>query len=166
LAITVKCTGCGKTLKVKDELAGKRGKCPGCGTIIQIPKAPAAPPASPSTEQEQGATGGDANVDDLLASFGIQRAVSAGASSGMHGDIRAYYEAAFERARRATGDRVLDDVRVAPGEDPYVAGHTALLAHGAEIHRMATAKARLETLAEYGISEEDLNQILKAKQEG
>src|SRR3989337_345747 len=28
---------CGKTLKVKDELAGKRGKCPSCGEAIVVP---------------------------------------------------------------------------------------------------------------------------------
>jgi hypothetical protein len=30
---------CGKTLKVSDELAGKRVKCPGCGGVLTAPEA-------------------------------------------------------------------------------------------------------------------------------
>ena len=37
MPITVTCEGCGKTLKVKEELAGKRGKCPACGALLTIP---------------------------------------------------------------------------------------------------------------------------------
>jgi len=36
MPITLKC-GCGKYLKVRDELAGKRARCPGCGTILPVP---------------------------------------------------------------------------------------------------------------------------------
>jgi hypothetical protein len=35
MPIQVKCQ-CGKTLKVKDELAGKAVKCPGCGKVIKV----------------------------------------------------------------------------------------------------------------------------------
>ena len=38
MPIIVKCEGCGKTLKVKDELARKRVKCPGCGAIVHTAK--------------------------------------------------------------------------------------------------------------------------------
>src|SRR4051812_50124886 len=37
VAIAVECAHCGKQLKVKDELAGKKGKCPQCQKTIQIP---------------------------------------------------------------------------------------------------------------------------------
>ena len=37
MAITFECEGCGKTLKVSDEMAGRRGRCPHCKTIIQVP---------------------------------------------------------------------------------------------------------------------------------
>lgn len=37
LTISVTCSQCGTTLKVKDELAGKRGKCPKCQGAVQIP---------------------------------------------------------------------------------------------------------------------------------
>ena len=36
MPIPVKCE-CGRSMKVKDELAGKRGKCPSCGTMLLIP---------------------------------------------------------------------------------------------------------------------------------
>ncbi len=36
MPIKVDCS-CGKSLKVRDEAAGKRVKCPGCGTLIEVP---------------------------------------------------------------------------------------------------------------------------------
>src|SRR5213080_944712 len=42
MPISVTCDGCGKSLKVKDEWAGKRGKCPTCGKTFAIPAAGAA----------------------------------------------------------------------------------------------------------------------------
>ncbi|MGO9468879.1 MAG: PrsW family glutamic-type intramembrane protease [Isosphaeraceae bacterium] len=36
MAITFDC-GCGKSLRAKDEFAGKKTKCPGCGSILTIP---------------------------------------------------------------------------------------------------------------------------------
>src|SRR5262245_17075636 len=37
MPILVKCSECGKSLKAKDELAGKKVKCPGCGNVLAIP---------------------------------------------------------------------------------------------------------------------------------
>lgn len=42
MPIRVKCS-CGKALSVKDELAGKKVKCPGCASAIPVPKAAPAP---------------------------------------------------------------------------------------------------------------------------
>ncbi|MCE9526264.1 MAG: zinc-ribbon domain-containing protein, partial [Planctomycetales bacterium] len=39
MPISVTCPKCSTTLKVKDELAGKRGKCPKCQGPVQIPTA-------------------------------------------------------------------------------------------------------------------------------
>ncbi len=39
--VALACPGCGHNLKVKAELAGKRGKCPKCGGVVLVP-APAA----------------------------------------------------------------------------------------------------------------------------
>ena len=38
MSISVSCDSCGKQLKVKDDAAGKRVKCPGCGKAVQIPQ--------------------------------------------------------------------------------------------------------------------------------
>ena len=35
--ISFACPACGKPLKVKDEVAGKRVKCPGCGKALVVP---------------------------------------------------------------------------------------------------------------------------------
>ena len=37
MAIRFKCGECGRVLNVKDGLAGKKGKCPGCGGVIEVP---------------------------------------------------------------------------------------------------------------------------------
>lgn len=38
MTIEVECSSCGKVLRVKDSNAGKRGKCPSCGEVVQIPE--------------------------------------------------------------------------------------------------------------------------------
>ena len=38
MAIDVICPGCHKRFQVSDQFAGKKGPCPGCQTIIEIPK--------------------------------------------------------------------------------------------------------------------------------
>ena len=52
MAIVVVCT-CGKQFKVKEELAGKRGKCTACGRVLSVPTAPALEheKASPSDQR-------------------------------------------------------------------------------------------------------------------
>ncbi len=50
MSIAVSCSHCGKTLKVKDEFAGKRGKCPNCQSSIPIPPLPGSASSSPSTK--------------------------------------------------------------------------------------------------------------------
>lgn len=35
MSVTIKCSGCGKQLNVRDEYIGRRLKCPQCGAIIQ-----------------------------------------------------------------------------------------------------------------------------------
>jgi hypothetical protein len=50
------CSGCGKELKIPDELAGKRARCPSCQTVVEVPGGSAAaaadspaPPPQPSS---------------------------------------------------------------------------------------------------------------------
>jgi len=48
MAIRVQCAGCGAVMNVRDDMAGKRGKCPHCGNIIEVPQpAPTAQPPPP-----------------------------------------------------------------------------------------------------------------------
>jgi RNA polymerase sigma factor (sigma-70 family) len=46
-AISCSCPGCGKALRVKRELAGKKVKCPGCARAVPVPAAREAPRPSP-----------------------------------------------------------------------------------------------------------------------
>src|SRR5262249_18516041 len=44
---------CGKKLQVKDDLAGKKVKCPGCGAVVPVPAAVAeAPPPAPKPKMK------------------------------------------------------------------------------------------------------------------
>ncbi len=52
MPITITCS-CGKTLRVKDELAGTQGRCPNCGTIIDVPKNTEAIPTLSGIEEER-----------------------------------------------------------------------------------------------------------------
>src|SRR5262249_35984458 len=38
MSISLRCTGCRSTLKVRDELAGKKVKCPRCQTVLLVPQ--------------------------------------------------------------------------------------------------------------------------------
>jgi hypothetical protein len=70
MPITFSCT-CGKTLRVPDEHAGRRAKCPACSAVVNVPKpepepvfevvedapppvgtAPGAPPAAKPVEDD------------------------------------------------------------------------------------------------------------------
>jgi phage FluMu protein Com len=46
MAIEFQCTSCQRPLRVADALGGKRGKCPHCGTLNQVPVASTARPPS------------------------------------------------------------------------------------------------------------------------
>ncbi len=58
--IELSCT-CGKKIKVPDTMAGKKGKCPGCGSVLEIGAAPPPPPPA-------------AKKDDLLLELDEPRA--------------------------------------------------------------------------------------------
>lgn len=49
--ISFACPYCQKPLRVKDEVAGKRSKCPGCGQAISTPALPANPVGLPAVEE-------------------------------------------------------------------------------------------------------------------
>jgi hypothetical protein len=49
MSIEIGCTGCGQTLRVADEHAGKKARCPACGTIVQVPTPGEVAPLGPPT---------------------------------------------------------------------------------------------------------------------
>jgi len=49
--IEFKCSQCGKQLRVKDEAAGKKGKCPRCGILLHVPHAKPEPAIETAPEQ-------------------------------------------------------------------------------------------------------------------
>ncbi len=54
MPIEIQCAGCGQRIRVGDEHAGKKARCPACGTISQVPSGiePTAPaPGVPSPAQ-------------------------------------------------------------------------------------------------------------------
>jgi hypothetical protein len=65
MSITFNCPQCRKTLKVKDELAGRKAKCPGCRKVIAIPTGSSKAPIPPG-----GKAPGHGDVESLaLAAF-------------------------------------------------------------------------------------------------
>ena len=64
MTIRVTCSGCGSTLKIKDELAGRDGTCPKCKAAIHIPKATVATQAN--HDGPQPASEADADEDDMF----------------------------------------------------------------------------------------------------
>ncbi len=44
--LAIRCAPCGKPLKVKDEWAGQKVKCPGCGQLLAVPQLPLGVPSA------------------------------------------------------------------------------------------------------------------------
>src|SRR5262245_6678944 len=61
MAITFSCQ-CGRTLKARDELAGKRATCPQCGNVLTIPE----------PEPEVAPSGAAPAFDEDGGSYGLQ----------------------------------------------------------------------------------------------
>lgn len=65
MAIKFGCGHCGKRLGVGDHLAGRKGKCPDCGTIFTVPKpSTPSPPPPPARGAKQAATDYSIKLDD------------------------------------------------------------------------------------------------------
>lgn len=87
MPILVKCS-CGKAVNVKDELAGKAIKCPGCGQPVKVVAAVSRPAAATATAKaaparpvaQQAATKPAVSaqgLDDLFAEEGFNRTIEA-----------------------------------------------------------------------------------------
>jgi len=74
MAIKFSCQHCKKPLSVKDELAGKQGKCPGCKQVILIPQQQNTPPppagrsaAAPKASASRSSSNGGVDLEELAA---------------------------------------------------------------------------------------------------
>ena len=72
MPILVDCP-CGKKFRARDELSGKRVKCPACGQVLPVPSAKPAPPTTPTGEIDM-----DALFRDLIQRDGSNLHVKAG----------------------------------------------------------------------------------------
>jgi len=45
VTLVVTCDGCGRSLRVDASAAGRRGKCPACGHVVQVPAVPVSSPS-------------------------------------------------------------------------------------------------------------------------
>lgn len=91
MTIHLSCPDCGAKLKVKDELAGRQGKCPKCKTRVTIPAAePQTPKEQPQTPKEQPQAAKEADApdsdklfeDEFASAPTVQDKASAVGSSG------------------------------------------------------------------------------------
>jgi hypothetical protein len=83
VAIAVECPSCGKQMRVKDELAGRKGKCPQCQTMIQIPSAGPVPIVA-----TQGAAKAATSTETVKAPAAKTVAVATGVRGQETGDRR------------------------------------------------------------------------------
>ncbi len=72
MPISFTCKACGRPLRVKDSLAGRTGKCPGCGNSILVPDDRARPAEPPARDRRQDDFG-----DDFYTDTDTPRAVAA-----------------------------------------------------------------------------------------
>src|SRR5438045_8717112 len=59
MPVAIACPHCEWKSKVKDELAGKKGKCPTCGELVPIPNKAAAPPSPGSRRDRESVVQGE-----------------------------------------------------------------------------------------------------------
>jgi phage FluMu protein Com len=84
MPIDFRCTRCGKLLRVGDESAGKKSRCPDCGNIQDIPSSPATPAGSPSFGTPEGSPASGYSSDGIgePSSAAIGRTPMGGSSYG------------------------------------------------------------------------------------
>jgi hypothetical protein len=110
MAIKVRCPGCGKMYEVRDSLAGKKGRCTDCGSIMPIPT-PAAPHLAGVDpldldglgELELTATAGGASMMGVHPSAAPTAAAPAAAPAAAAAGSRAAQRAGRSQAGGASG---------------------------------------------------------------
>lgn len=117
MAITTTCSGCGKTLAVADEFAGRQARCPSCGQIYTVPSASSAEgaPSSPPFGGTSPATQDAGGPLDL----GSPTITSGGAAPGDEATIHYWMKTTngheYGPVDRATLNRWFDEGRVGAG---------------------------------------------------
>ena len=76
-------------------------------------------------------------------------------------EINEFYQTCYKKEYDAATDRVLKNVRVYPGQDPYMAGHSALLEQEDKIASSAKDNAEKQTISKYKITKQELHSIVK-----
>src|SRR4051794_27308346 len=73
MAIRVECLSCRSTFGVRDDFAGRRGKCPKCGSAVEVPAAPATPAATarPSPGRSRTAAVDVSADEDASGAYGL-----------------------------------------------------------------------------------------------
>ncbi|MGE3804411.1 MAG: hypothetical protein AB7K24_07045, partial [Gemmataceae bacterium] len=61
MSIAFSCTSCGKSFRVPDDMAGKKGKCPQCQTVFRIPV------EGKAAAKKRAKAGGGAQPDNAFA---------------------------------------------------------------------------------------------------
>src|SRR5262249_22751757 len=61
--LPISCAGCGKEIRVREELAGKRVKCPECGDQVPVPRAKGKPTAITANSRSLAARRRDENEE-------------------------------------------------------------------------------------------------------
>jgi serine/threonine protein kinase len=72
--IAFPCPGCGVQLKVKDEMGGRMGKCPGCGRAVQVPAA--STPSTNDRSNDNARLAGKRPPSEAIALAGVVPATS------------------------------------------------------------------------------------------
>lgn len=92
MPISFACTGCGRNLQTPDSMAGKKGKCPHCNAVMQIPAASSADDADPfgfgGSSSKPAASPPPAG--DLFGDLGASSSSSSGGSYGAGGAPRGF----------------------------------------------------------------------------
>lgn len=67
MEILISCSHCSNKLHVSEKLAGKRGKCPACGTVVQIPIQQVTPPTDQRASVASSTSIKDESADDVMS---------------------------------------------------------------------------------------------------
>ena len=137
MPIRIQCQ-CGKALSVKDELAGKAVKCPGCAKVIRVPAGKAATAASAPAAPRQAAPASD-GLADLFDEEGFSQHVAAvcpACAAEMAAGAVLCTKCGYHKE---SGERM--EAHMTPGVD-IDAGTMALEAASASMKKTRTCKKR------------------------